>query len=138
MCAVHANSDELSKTRYMSIFNTETYSIPRSRSVGQSYITSIFSTLYSFIPSFWVIFKTTPDLIISNGPGTALPICYCAYIYKLLTLKKIKIVFVESFCRTSSISLAGNLIYPITDEFYVQWELLVLKYPKVKYIGLLT
>lgn len=138
ICAVHASTDVSSRSKFLCKFNGEVFSIPRSREVGQSYYTSIFTTLYSFLPSFWTIISASPDLIITNGPGTALPICYSAFFYKLFFLKNVKIVFVESFCRTQSLSLAGKLIYPITSEFYVQWEALLLSYPKAKYIGLLS
>jgi beta-1,4-N-acetylglucosaminyltransferase len=137
VCAVHASGDEHSKLHFSSKYTGELYAIPRSRQVGQSYFTSIFTTLYSFLPALWLVFRTEPDLIISNGPGTALPVCYCAFVCKYLALFRTRIVFVESFCRTSSLSLAGKLIYPITDEFYVQWESLLQMYPKAKFIGML-
>lgn len=135
---VHASNDQLSKTRFLCQYTGTTFSVFRSRNVGQSYFTSIFTTIYSFLPAFWIIFRTNPDLIITNGPGTALPICYSAFINKILTLHAVKIVFVESICRTKTISLAGKLIYPITSEFYVQWEELREEYPRAKYLGLLA
>ena len=138
ICAVHASTDTLSRSKFISNFNGDIYSISRSRSVGQSYFTSIFTTLYSFVPAIWTIIRSSPDLLITNGPGTALPICYSAFFYKLVSLKRIKIVFVESFCRTHTLSLAGKLIYPIANEFYVQWETLQKVCPKAKYIGLLS
>ena len=79
VCAVHASSDEHSKLHFHSKFSGLLFEIPRSRSVGQSYFTSIFTTVYSFFPACWLVFRTEPDLIISNGPGTALPICYSAF-----------------------------------------------------------
>ena len=138
ICAVCANSDSFSKEKFLSKHSGKVYSIPRSRNVGQSFFTTIFTTLYSFLPAIWVVFSVSPDLIITNGPGTALPVCYSAFFYKILTFSSIKIVFVESFCRTHTLSLAGKLIYPISNEFYVQWESLLTKYPKAKYIGLLS
>jgi beta-1,4-N-acetylglucosaminyltransferase len=37
--------------------------IPRSREVGQSYLTSIFSTLYAMLFSFVLIFRVRPDVV---------------------------------------------------------------------------
>mmetsp|Transcript_9949 Transcript_9949/g.14857 ORF Transcript_9949/g.14857 Transcript_9949/m.14857 type:complete len:189 (+) Transcript_9949:394-960(+) len=112
------------------------HTVFRSRRVKQSYFTSVFTTLYSFLPAFKVVLVCRPNLVLTNGPGTALPLCYVAYLLTLLRVVSCKIVFVESFCRVNSLSLCGKLIYPIAQEFYVQWENLASK--KIKYIGLLV
>lgn len=138
ICAVCANDDFLSKSQFKDRFNGEIWEVYRSRKVGQGYISSVFTTLYSFWPAFWVFAKARPDLIVSNGPGTALPLCYIAYLWRFVSLERIVIVYVESVCRVKSLSLAGKLIYPISDEFYVQWESLHRVYPKTKYIGFLS
>lgn len=52
------------------------YSIKRSREVGQSYLTSLLTTFISFIDSVWLLFQESYDLIIVNGPGTCIPICF--------------------------------------------------------------
>jgi hypothetical protein len=36
-------------------------------------------------------------------------------------------VFIESFCRVQSLSLSGLLLYPLVDEFVVQWPQLVAR-----------
>ena len=41
----------------------------RSREVGQSYISSIATTVYAFIGSFKPIIKLRPQLLLVNGPG---------------------------------------------------------------------
>ena len=41
----------------------------RSREVGQSYISSIATTVYAFIGSFQPIFRLQPQLLLVNGPG---------------------------------------------------------------------
>lgn len=60
--------------------------IPRSREVGQSYITSFFSTLWSIFYSFAVVWKFTPSVVLANGPGTCLPICFSAFCLKVIPL----------------------------------------------------
>jgi len=107
------------------------FRIPRSREVGQSYWTSILTTIYSFFFAFWLVgFKVQPDLILVNGPGTCLPIAVCAFFFRVVGwMVKTKIVFVESFCRVTSLSLTGRLLYPIVDLFVVCWEQLHKIYP---------
>jgi len=107
------------------------FRIPRSREVGQSYWTSILTTMYSFFFAFWLVgFKVQPDLILVNGPGTCLPIAVCAFFFRVVGwMVNTKIVFVESFCRVTSLSLTGRLLYPIVDLFVVCWEQLHKIYP---------
>ena len=114
------------------------HTVLRSRKVGQSYLTSIFTTLLSIFPCMWVVFKSLPDLIITNGPAVAVPICYSSLLLKLLFIKSPKIMYVESICRVKSLSLSGRLLYPISSSFYVQWEGLERRYQKSKYIGCLV
>jgi hypothetical protein len=38
------------------------------------------------------------------------------------------IVFVESFCRTSTLSLTGLLLWPFVNRFVVMWKSLADKY----------
>jgi len=108
------------------------YRIPRSREVGQSYMSSIFTTLYSFLFAFWLVgFQVQPDLVLVNGPGTCLPVAISAFFFRIVGWKTgTKIVFVESFCRVTSLSLTGKLLYPIADLFAVCWEQLQEKYPR--------
>ena len=55
------------------------------------------------------------DLIITNGPGTALPICYIHIFisYVLMFNIKAKILFIESFCRVDDLSVTGKLLRPL-------------------------
>ena len=108
--------------------------IYRSRNVGQSFKSSIFTTIYALFQSFGIMMKTRPSLVVSNGPGVAVPIIYIGFILKiLLVLQEFKILFIESYCRTTSISLSGKLLQPICDKFIVLWE--HLKGGKKEYIG---
>jgi beta-1,4-N-acetylglucosaminyltransferase len=114
-------------------FDRETvpiYYIPRSREVGQSYWTSIGTTLYSFWFAFWLVgVQVQPDLILVNGPGTCLPIAMSAFFFRVMGWKSSKTVFIESFCRVTSLSLTGKLLYPVADLFAVCWEELEQNYP---------
>ena len=106
------------------------YKLPRSREVGQSYATSVFTTLWSFMVALWLVGKVRPDLLLCNGPGTCLPVAIATLFYRILGICKGNIVFVESFCRVTSISLTGRLLYPLADMFVVHWEELQAIYPK--------
>ena len=53
--------------------------VPRSREVGQSYLTSIASTLYAMLHSIWLVLRLRPSLVLCNGPGTCIPICAVAW-----------------------------------------------------------
>eukprot|EP00795_Rhopilema_esculentum_P010597 gene10597-19335_t len=56
--------------------------IPRSREVGQSYLTSVISTVVSSFFSFSMVIQEMPDLILCNGPGTCVPVCICGFLLK--------------------------------------------------------
>jgi beta-1,4-N-acetylglucosaminyltransferase len=108
--------------------------IPRSREVGQSYVSSVFTTLYSFFASIKTVALERPTLLLCNGPGTCLPVCVSM---RLLKPFSGKIVFIESICRTRSLSLTGKILYytRLADTLFVQWPQLSEKYPLTKYAG---
>lgn len=106
------------------------HDIPRSREVGQSYFSSFFSTLYAFIFAFILVGRLRPKLILCNGPGTCIPICVAALIYRVLGIRcSSNIVFIESYCRVQTLSLTGKLLYNVADLFVVHWKELHEKYP---------
>ena len=95
--------------------------IYRAREVKQSYFTSIVTTLVSCLHACFLVGNSRPNILVTNGPGTAVPLCYAVFlINKLLLLNpSAKQIYVESFCRVKTISLAGKLIKPIADKFIV-------------------
>jgi beta-1,4-N-acetylglucosaminyltransferase len=108
------------------------HNIPRSREVGQSYISSIYSTLVSIWYSFLLVYRLRPRVILCNGPGTCIPICFVVLLYRALNLlpnHQTYIVFIESFCRVETLSMTGKILYPIVDVFLVHWDELQQKYP---------
>ena len=109
--------------------------IPRSREVRQSWFTTVFTSVYSLLVSFWIVLKHRPDVVLCNGPGTCVPICYSAFLLHVLGVKKCKIIFVESFCRVDTLSLTGKLLYPVASRFILQWPQLLDKYQYAEYIG---
>nr|CAD2172810.1 unnamed protein product [Meloidogyne enterolobii] len=143
---VIADSDKLSNTkvsdfeRQIGKNNFLTYKIPRARNVGQSYCSSILTTLIASWHSAKLLRITRPDLILCNGPAICLPICLFARLFNFLRIKRIKIIFVESICRVQTLSLTGRILYHlnIPDAFLVQWPSLKEKYIRTQFIGRLV
>ncbi|KAG2435859.1 hypothetical protein HXX76_007054 [Chlamydomonas incerta] len=111
--------------------------IPRSREVGQSYLTSVATTLYSLAFAFRIVLRERPELVLVNGPGTCIPICAAAFTYRVLGLTHTQIVYVESIARTRRFSLSAKLLYHLrmADILFVQWEALAKTYPRAVYAG---
>lgn len=98
--------------------------IPRSREVGQSWISTMFTTAYSLLFCIASVFSTNPDLLLVNGPGTCVPVGWSVVLMNMLYLwrrSKCKIIYVESICRVRSLSLSAKLLYPFVDRLFVQW-----------------
>ncbi|PQP91858.1 UDP-N-acetylglucosamine transferase subunit ALG14 [Prunus yedoensis var. nudiflora] len=47
----------------------------RSREVGQSYITSVWTTSVALAHALWLMLRIRPQVILCNGPGTCIPLC---------------------------------------------------------------
>lgn len=111
--------------------------IPRSREVGQSYFTSVGTTLYSLWAASYLVWRQRPEVVLVNGPGTCIPICAAATLFRLLGLRPCRIVYVESIARTRRFSLSAKLLYHtrMADMLLVQWEALQHAYPRAVYAG---
>ena len=111
--------------------------ILRAREVGQSYISSVATTLKAICSSVPVIIASRPDLVLCNGPGTCIPVCFGAYLLKYFGVKSVNIVYVESICRVERLSLSALLLYYLwmADHVLVQWPELADKYRRTRYIG---
>eukprot|EP00984_Skeletonema_dohrnii_P037935 scaffold40587_cov200-Skeletonema_dohrnii-CCMP3373.AAC.1 len=131
----------------------QVYTLPRAREVHQSYISSIFTTLYSTYKTIQLLWKLQPHLIVTNGPGTCVPIVYCSFILRCLSSlidiskgkgsssskrKVFRTIFIESLCRVKTLSLSGKLVYPIADSFVVHWPGLMERYDMVEICDVLV
>lgn len=112
--------------------------IPRSREVRQSWLSTVFTTLNALAFSFPVVLREKPELLLCNGPGTCIPICFAAFLLKVVGLRDITMVFVESICRVKTLSLSGKIMYYIADHFLVQWKQLQINFPNSIYLGRLV
>jgi beta-1,4-N-acetylglucosaminyltransferase len=138
----HTDTSSIDKVRASGIALEKAASwlrIYRNREVKQSWISTVFTSIWSFIQGFHVVCRYRPQLLICNGPGTCLSLCYSCFLLRVLGCASTKIVFVESFCRVRSLSLTGKLLLPIADKFVVQWPELTSMGPpgQVEFIGTL-
>lgn len=76
-----------------------------------------------------IILRFKPSAIITTGSHTAIPFCYIGKLFGC------KIIYILSFCRINSRARAADIIYPISDLFFVQWEQMHNKYTKGIYVG---
>lgn len=78
----------------------------------------------------WRVLRTEkPTVIVSTGAGVGVPFLFLGKVLKITT------IWIESLTRINGLSLSGKLVYPIADEFLVQWPELANKYKKAKYEG---
>jgi beta-1,4-N-acetylglucosaminyltransferase len=140
---VVADNDQHSVDKLMAIENDKSdykiYMITRSRKVHQSYLSSVMTTLKSIFDCFPLLMHTQPDFVLCNGPGTCVPICLVAFLFKVFYINsKCKIAFIESYCRVKTLSVTGWILLYLTDIFVVQWPQLSKVSRKVSYFGRLT
>ncbi len=73
--------------------------------------------------------KEKPDLIISSGAAVAVPFFWLGKLFGAKT------IYVEVFDRIDKPTVTGKMVYPVTDEFIVEWEEMKKVYPKAKNLG---
>lgn len=84
---------------------------------------------WNCLKSLYYYFKIKPDVVITTGSHTAVPMCYIARIFGK------KVIYIETFANMTTKTLAGRLVYPIASLFIVQWESMLKLYPKAVYGG---
>jgi beta-1,4-N-acetylglucosaminyltransferase len=116
--------------------------VPRARKIHQPLYSTPLSSLWCLIGclrALYTISRTStvapheyPDVIITNGPATAVMVILAAVILKLFAMApahKMKVIYVESWARVKTLSLSGKILLwtGICDTFLVQWESLAKK-----------
>lgn len=76
-----------------------------------------------------ILFKERPDIIISTGAAPAIPFFYIGKLFGA------KLIYIEVYDRIDLPTLTGKIVYPIVDEFILQWEEQKRFYPKGTVIG---
>ena len=84
---------------------------------------------FNCMKSLWLFLRYRPDVVISTGSHTAVPMCYIAHFFHK------KIIYIETFANIYTKTVAGKLVYPIADYFVVQWESMLKLYPNAIYGG---
>jgi beta-1,4-N-acetylglucosaminyltransferase len=116
----------------------EIITVPRARKIHQPLYTTPFSSLRCLIACIMLLIRqskatynspitTSPDLILTNGPGTGVIIILASLIVRFFGLQKkgdMRSIYVESWARVKTLSLSGKILYHLglTDRFLVQWE----------------
>ncbi|KAG0251951.1 RNA helicase [Mortierella polycephala] len=120
--------------------------IPRSRHVHQSMLTTPFTLAKSLLVAMPLIKRLTclsvkqrrmqvdtnsvqsngikKSILLMNGPGTCFALALAVIGARMVGVPDEAtpdLIFVESFARVKTMSLAGRLLYPLCDVFLVQW-----------------
>jgi beta-1,4-N-acetylglucosaminyltransferase len=95
---------------------------------------NVLKVIIKFLPStiqaLNLLFKSKSSCILSAGPALSL---HLSFLGKFLFGKKV--IFLESWSRVYSKSLAGKFTYPFADLFFIQWPQEKSNYPKAVYAG---
>ncbi|WP_395026215.1 PssD/Cps14F family polysaccharide biosynthesis glycosyltransferase [Robinsoniella sp.] len=81
----------------------------------------------NFIYTLYIWIKEKPDIVISTGVLSTIPVCMLAKIFRK------KIIYIESFAKVSSPTETGKLIYKFADQFLVQLQQMTDIYQKAIY-----
>ncbi|OJD11421.1 hypothetical protein AJ78_07804 [Emergomyces pasteurianus Ep9510] len=150
--------------------------VPRARKVHQSFLTAPISTLHCLWVCMCVLLgkysdqmpkkgedlpssspgssssrppppALYPDIILTNGPATAVCVVLAAKILRAISLfsefpfffpkrhrppqhapfhppreRYLRTIFIESWARVTTLSLSGKIVLPLVDRFLVQWD----------------
>lgn len=115
------------KTRYAtSVRNRKQYYLAQINRREKLFIIHF---AYNVILSLKIFLHERPNIIICTGVLATVPICLISKIFKS------KLIYIESFAKTTSPTETGKFLYKFADRFYVQWESMKEIYPDAIYIG---
>lgn len=108
----------------------EKYKIEYLKYGSRKYIFKyIFVALFNIFKSIILFIKYRPDVIVTTGTHTAVPMCYIGWFFRK------KVIYIESFAKRTTPTLTGKIVYPIATLFVVQWKTMLKHYPKAVYWG---
>lgn len=115
------------KTRYkINTKGTKCYTVPQ---VNRNEKTMAIKLSLTMLKQIYIYLKERPDVVICTGVLSMIPMCLiCKIMGK-------KLIYIESFAKTTDGTKSGMLLYRYADIFYVQWETMLEVYPKAKYLG---
>ena len=88
----------------------------------------IFIYTFLILKTIYIFIKIRPEVIVTTGTHTAVPMCYIAKIFRR------KVVYIETFANINKKTLTGKIVYPIANLFIVQWKKMLNLYPKAVYV----
>ncbi len=98
--------------------------------IGKRRVVNPFKVIWHVGVALWYALLLRPKVVVSLGATDVVFFCYWA------RLLGARIVHVECMNQVYSPSLTGRLLYPICQDFFVQWQDLLSFYgPKAKYAG---
>ncbi len=89
----------------------------------------LFKFAYNILKSFILMLVIRPEVVITTGTHTAVPMCYLAKLFGK------KVIFIETFANRKTKTKSGSMVYPIADVFIVQWESMLELYPNAVFGG---
>ncbi|KAI4128486.1 MAG: hypothetical protein LQ338_002716 [Usnochroma carphineum] len=121
--------------------------IPRARRIHQSLFTAPVSSLRCLFACFAILRapgtqklshsdtdqqhisqRSYPDLIVANGPATAVLVIIASLILRFFNIRgtegKMRTIYIESWARVSTLSLSGKILMAggMVNRMLVQWE----------------
>jgi len=105
--------------------------------VGQSWLSSAATTAWATAVCLALVLRRSPRVLLVNGPGTCVPVALAVWVWRFFGASRARIVFVESACRVTTLSLTGRIMHAgLADRVLVQWPQLLERYPGVELVGL--
>jgi hypothetical protein len=93
--------------------------------------TYFFKFIFNFIKSFIIFMKFKPDVIITTGAHTCVPMLFIAKLFKK------KSIYIETMANRKTKTLTGKIVEKWVTYFVVQWEDMKNLYEDSVYGGLI-
>lgn len=130
-----AETDKFSKEKLQEFEKDRTdyrvLQIPRAREVGQSYVSSVMTTVRAVAACVVPVIQNQVDVLLVNGPGTCVPVALLHFFINPAA----QMIYVESICRVVTLSMSGRILRWFATSTLVQWPELADKYRGTTYIG---
>lgn len=130
--AIVENGSRL-KNKSIPIIDTLSVIPIRPKNSDVSKISLLWQFIGSFFSSFLIavklLFKFKVKLMISTGPGIAIPIALICRLFNC------RVIHLETWCRFYTKSFTGKFMYYLATDFWIQNEELASLYPKATYVG---
>lgn len=134
-----SKASDLHKNKHMACtMHISHVRLPRAREVGEAWLSSVMSSVKTTIAAIRLVWRTKPDVVLSNGPGTSAVVAGAAFLTRVCKPSAklaCRVIYVESFARVETISMSGRILYAFADRFVVQWQQLCKEWPLAEYYG---